>query len=69
MLDYAYERKINDLIPQAEKEAIKQANALENKFEIRAGVSGRTYRHCFRSEFFHKIMNRSAFNAGLRSWF
>jgi hypothetical protein len=69
MLNRAYERKINALISRANKESIKQANALKNKFEIRSGVGGRTYRHCFRSEFFHKIMNRLAFDAGLRSWF
>jgi hypothetical protein len=68
MLDRAYEQKINALIPQADKEAIKQANALENKFEIRPGIDGRTRRHCFRSEFFHKIMNLLAFEAGLRNW-
>jgi hypothetical protein len=69
MLSRTYKRKINDLIPRANEESIRQANALENKFEIRNGIGGGTYRHCFRSEFFHKIMNRLAFEAGLRSWF
>ena len=68
MTDIAYERKINDLIPQAEREANKKLKNLIEKFEIRIGNGGRKYRHCFRSEFFHKAMNKLAFTSGLRSW-
>ena len=67
-MDTAHQRKINALIPEAEKIAIQGINKLKSKFEIRPGIDGRTYRHCFRTELFHGAMNKLAFQAGLRPW-
>ena len=63
-----YERNIEDLIPQAEKEARLKVTNLGIGSELRPGVDGRTYNHCFFTEFYHKSMTRLAIEKGLRSF-
>jgi hypothetical protein len=62
-----YEQDINSLIPIAEKEAKAKAKEFGKLNELKPGVDGRTYFHCFFSEFFHQAMNRLAFESGFRS--
>jgi hypothetical protein len=67
-----YEQRINELIPLAEKEANK-ALADKKRYEDRQGKSregnnGATYVHCLWFEEFHKVINRMAFDCGLRKW-
>lgn len=59
-------KKINALIPLAEKEARQKLKTKQNKTESRIGAYGKLYDHYFYSEFFHNAMNRLAIKAGLR---
>lgn len=63
-----YERDVEFFIPYAEIEAIKKVEALGVDGEQRCGVDGRTYNHCFKSEFFHQAMNRMTKEAGIRNF-
>lgn len=64
----SYEKKIDFFIPYAEKEARLRVEALGKAWEKRAGVDGRTYNHCFQTQFFHEIMKRITIEAGLRTF-
>ena len=61
-----HERSIEDLMPQAEKEAKAKVSKLGKSSEVRPGVDGRTYNHCFFTEFFHLAMTRLAIERGIR---
>lgn len=61
-----YKRRINKLIPEAEEIAEKEARKHYRRFELRDGVRGSVYTHCFKSELFHAAMDRLAKEAGLR---
>lgn len=62
---------INALIPKAWKEAGEMVKKTGVAFEERAGSTregnnGEIYNHCFRSQYFHEIMNRMTLERGLR---
>ena len=63
-----YERSIEDLIPQAEKEARLKVVNTGIVSVARAGIGGRTYNHCFKTQFFHEAMTRLAIEKGFRSF-
>ena len=64
----AQEIMMEELIPQAEVIAEKKLKKLKNKYESRPDGRGGKYSHCFKSEFFHKAINRLAYSAGLRNY-
>lgn len=64
----AYEEKINSLIPAADEIAKLAMEQLGRVAEKRAGAGGTTRLHCFKTEFFHRAMNKLAYDAGLRGW-
>jgi len=61
-----YIRKIDALIPTAEAEALEKIKSLKSSYSIETGVDGKPYKYCFFTKFFHKAMNRLAFEEGLR---
>lgn len=63
-----YERSIEDLMPQAEKEARLKVVNTGIVSVVRPGVDGRTYNHCFFTEFFHESMTRLAIEKGFRGF-
>ena len=63
-----YERAIEDLMPQAEDEARLKVTNIGRFRELRPGVDGRTYNHCFFTQFFHESMTRLAIESGLRKF-
>ena len=67
-----YEKAINALIPLAEEEAKAECRRTGKRQEKRkSDPSNRwsaTFTYSFESEFFHKAINRLAFEAGLRSF-
>lgn len=63
-----YEKAVDALIPKAAKEARLKVVNLGIASEKRPGFDGRTYNHCFFTEFFHKAMNRLTIKAGLRQF-
>ena len=63
-----YERSIEDLMPQAEKEAMLKVINIGRFSEVRPGIDGKTYNHCFFTEFFHESMTRLATEKGFRSF-
>jgi len=63
-----HEQNIESLFKLAEKEAILKITNIGKLGEIRPGAGGRTYFHCFKTEFFHKAMNRLAVENGFRGF-
>lgn len=63
-----HEQNIESLFNAAEKEATLKVTNIGKAGELRPGSGGRTYFHCFRTEFFHKAMNRLAVEGGFRSF-
>ena len=63
-----YERNIEDLIPQAEKEAMLRVVNTGIVSVARPGIDGRTYNHCFFTQFFHEAMTRLAIEKGIRAF-
>jgi len=63
-----HEINIESLIPAAEKEAWLRVGNFGTRSEVRPGVDGRTYNHCFFTEFFHKAMTRLAIENGFRAF-
>ncbi len=61
-----HEKRINSLIPVAEKEAIMNVKLLGKESEMRPGVDGKPFNWDFWTEFYHAAMNRMAIEAGLR---
>lgn len=75
--DLIYEIEIDKLIPQAEREALREMLHLGKRIEARTriipGKPGEkedivTYNHCFFTELFHKAMIRLAIENGLRTF-
>lgn len=46
------------VIPEAEKEAIAKVNEIGKAGELRPGAGGSAYFHYYKTEYFHKPMNR-----------
>jgi len=63
-----YEKQINSLIPKAVKEANQKIAETGKRYEIRPGVGGEAYNHCFWTEYFHAAMKRMAIEQGYRSF-
>ena len=63
-----YERNIEDLMPLAEKEARLKVANMGRSSETRPGIDGKTYNHCFFTEFFHESMTRLAIEKGFRAF-
>ena len=63
-----YEKAIDALIPIAEKEAVEKVEAIGMLSEPRLGAEGKTYNHCFKTQFFHESMTRLAIEAGIRNF-
>ncbi len=63
-----HERSIEDLIPQAEKEARFRVVNTGIVSALRPGIDGRTYNHCFFAQYFHEAMTRLAIEKGFRSF-
>ena len=71
-----YIRKIDALIPAAEAEALmllsiwlytsEKIKSLKSSYSIEKGVDGKPYKYCLFTKYFHKAMNRLAFEEGLR---
>lgn len=61
-----HEQNIGSLFKLAEHEAILKVTNIGKAGELRRGKGGRTYFHCFKTEFFHKAMNRLAVENGYR---
>lgn len=57
---------INSFIPVAIQEAIKRAEEPGLCGAKEVGYIGRAHTHCFKTQFFHEIMNRMTREAGLR---
>jgi hypothetical protein len=61
-----YQRQVDDLVPEAWINALNLVRIKGKTHELRKGVDGSTYHHCFTSQFFHIEMARLTREAGLR---
>ncbi len=66
-MDMEHIDKINAFTSSAEKEATGKMRCLSLPSAPRDGRDGKTYNHCFFTQFFHSAMNRMASDAGLRT--
>ena len=67
MYDRDHAKKIDRLINPALSEAGRKVKELGKTEEIRMNETrGARYTHCFRTQFFHRAMNRMAKEKGLR---